>query len=343
MNEKFERFKSGVINSMGFIIVFVVIAVYVAKNFVDIQQSGKTPLEIIADGLFALIFGFSVKVLLGYQGVLSGMSNSRMIQTLDDHASIIKEVDKYLPLLPSFCERENANLRIRRRRTILSRQCLHYEDVFTDDPSRLETAIASRVDAIQIANKRVNDGSLKYKLLVLKERRERRKTRKRIMRCVRKANNVTFTELTQYELTTDGGNKNNPFKFAVNPGIHMTKRSPGLLPASLLVSVLIGYFGFRLIKDPNAATIIAAIVQTGTFVLTGAVQFMKEYLYTMDRYRKSIIRKIDILNQFKQEAEKQNGEPFAIPQEIIHKKSQGENEPCQNSISTNTNEELIPA
>ena len=343
MNEKFERFKSGVINSMGFIIVFVVIGVYVAKNFVDIAQSGKTALEIIADGLFALIFGFSVKVLLGYQGVLRGMNNDKMLDTLEKHANIIKEVDAYLPLLPSFCEKENVCLRIRRRRTILSKQCLHYEDVFTDDPSLLDKAIQERLEAIQIANKRVNDGSFKYKLLAMKEKRERRKVRKKIMRCVRKANNVSFAELTQYELTTDGGNRNNPFKFAVNPGIHMTKRAPGLLPTSIMISVLFGYFAFRLISNPNAATIIAAIVQTGTFILTGALQFMKEYLYTMDRYRKGIVRKIDILNQFKKEAEMQNGEEFAIPEEIIRKKSQGEQEQCQNSNTMTISAELAQA
>lgn len=320
MNEKFDKFKSGVINSMGFIIVAMVIGVYIAKNFVDIAQSGKSPLEIIADGIFALVFGYSVKVVLGYQGVFSGLNSSRMLDTLVAHNEAISAVDKYLPLLPSFCEKENANLRIRKRRAILSTQHLKYEEVFTDDPTLLQEAIQKQMETLKIEGQIIDDGSLKYKWLKFKSKISQKRLKKRIMRCVRKANKVSFVELTPYELTTDGGDRNNPYKFATNPGIHMSKRAPLMLPFSILVAVLFGYFAFKLITDPNWATIIAAIVQTGTFILMGGLQFLKEYLYTVDRFRKTILRKIDILNTFKQEAEANGGQQFAIPEEIIHSK-----------------------
>lgn len=312
---KFEKFKNGVINSIGFIVVGAVVVVFMAKNFVEIGESGKTVSEIIADGIFALVFGWAIKMLLGYQGILSGMNSKKVLDTLNQQATAIKKIECYLPLLPKFCDRENAELRIKRRKLILSKELISYEDVFCDDSSRLQEVIKEKCENIRDDATRIDAKDLRSKLRQAKLFFKRKLKKRAILRCVRKANNVHFAELTQHSLTTDGGRNNNPYKFPEPLAKHISKKAILSLPISILFAVVFGYYGYRLVDNPTWATVIGGLIQIGSFLAVGTLQFLKEYLYSTDTYRKGTVRKIDILERFYAEAS--TGKEFVVPTEII--------------------------
>jgi|GEM_PF-7039921 len=312
---KFEKFKNGVINSIGFIVVGAVVVVFMAKNFVEIGESGKTVSEIIADGIFALVFGWAIKMLLGYQGILSGMNSKKVLDTLNQQAAAIKKIECYLPLLPKFCDRENAELRIKRRKLILSKELISYEDVFCDDSSRLQAVIKEKCENIRDDATRIDAKDLRSKLRQAKLFFKRKLKKRAILRCVRKANNVHFAELTQHSLTTDGGRNNNPYKFPEPLAKHISKKAVLSLPISILFAVVFGYYGYRLADNPTWATVIGGLIQIGSFLAVGTLQFLKEYLYSTDTYRKGTVRKIDILERFYAEAS--TGKEFIVPVEIV--------------------------
>lgn len=312
---KFEKFKNGVINSIGFIVVGAVVVVFMAKNFVEIGESGKTVSEIIADGIFALVFGWAIKMLLGYQGILSGMNSKKVLDTLNQQATAIKKIECYLPLLPKFCDRENAELRIKRRKLILSKELISYEDVFCDDSSRLQEVIKEKCENIRDDTTRIDAKDLRSKLRQAKLFFKRKLKKRAILRCVRKANNVHFAELTQHSLTTDGGRNNNPYKFPEPLAKHISKKAVLSLPISILFAIVFGYYGYRLVDNPTWATVIGGLIQIGSFLAVGTLQFLKEYLYSTDTYRKGTVRKIDILERFYAEAS--TGKDFVVPVEIV--------------------------
>lgn len=312
---KFEKFKNGVINSIGFIVVGAVVVVFMAKNFVEIGESGKTVSEIIADGIFALVFGWAIKMLLGYQGILSGMNSKKVLDTLNQQATAIKKIECYLPLLPKFCDRENAELRIKRRKLILSKELISYEDVFCDDSSRLQDVIKEKCENIRDDTTRIDAKDLRSKLRQAKLFFKRKLKKRAILRCVRKANNVHFAELTQHSLTTDGGRNNNPYKFPEPLAKHISKKAVLSLPISILFAIVFGYYGYRLVDNPTWATVIGGLIQIGSFLAVGTLQFLKEYLYSTDTYRKGTVRKIDILERFYAEAS--TGKEFVVPVEIV--------------------------
>ena len=312
---RFEKFKNGVINSIGFIVVGAVVVVFMAKNFVEIGESGKTVSEIIADGIFALVFGWAIKMLLGYQGILSGMNSKKVLDTLNQQATAIKKIECYLPLLPKFCDRENAELRIKRRKLILSKELISYEDVFCDDSSRLQVVIKEKCENIRDDATRIDAKDLRSKLRQAKLFFKRKLKKRAILRCVRKANNVHFAELTQHSLTTDGGRNNNPYKFPEPLAKHISKKAVLSLPISILFAVVFGYYGYRLVDNPTWATVIGGLIQIGSFLAVGTLQFLKEYLYSTDTYRKGTVRKIDILERFYAEAS--TGKEFVVPVEIV--------------------------
>lgn len=315
MDTRVEKFKNGVVNSIGFIVVFAVVVIYMAKNFVEIGTTGKAVQEIIADGVLALLFGWAIKMLLGYQGILSGMASKTYQNTLASHGQSVTQAEPYLPLLTTFCDKENAELRIKKRRQILSRELLNYEDVFCDDASILERIIKERQDMIR-GDARIDAHDLKSYLERKKLARAREKKRKDILRCVRKANNVHFEELTASKLTTDGGREDNPFKFAEPLSKRMGKKAVSSLPVSLLFAVVFGYYGYQMIANPSWATVIGGLIQVGSYLIVGALQFIKEFLYVTDVYRKSVVRKIDIIDRFIAEAK--SNPNFVIPVEIVH-------------------------
>lgn len=312
---RFEKFKNGVINSIGFIVVGAVVVVFMAKNFVEIGESGKTVSEIIADGIFALVFGWAIKMLLGYQGILSGMNSKKVLDTLNQQATAIKKIECYLPLLPKFCDRENAELRIKHRKLILSKELISYEDVFCDDSSRLQAVIKEKCENIRDDATRIDAKDLRSKLRQAKLFFKRKLKKRAILRCVRKANNVHFAELTQHSLTTDGGRNNNPYKFPEPLAKHISKKAILSLPISILFAVVFGYYGYRLVDNPTWATVIGGLIQIGSFLAVGTLQFLKEYLYSTDTYRKGTVRKIDILERFYAEAS--TGKEFVVPIEIV--------------------------
>lgn len=312
---RFEKFKNGIINSIGFIVVGAVVVVFMAKNFVEIGESGKTVSEIIADGIFALVFGWAIKMLLGYQGILSGMNSKKVLDTLNQQATAIKKIECYLPLLPKFCDRENAELRIKRRKLILSKELISYEDVFCDDSSRLQAVIKEKCENIRDDATRIDAKDLRSKLRQAKLFFKRKLKKRAILRCVRKANNVHFAELTQHSLTTDGGRNNNPYKFPEPLAKHISKKAILSLPISILFAIVFGYYGYRLVDNPTWATVIGGLIQIGSFLAVGTLQFLKEYLYSTDTYRKGTVRKIDILERFYAEAS--TGKEFIVPVEIV--------------------------
>lgn len=319
MDSRFDKFKKGIINSIGFLVVGAVVAVFMAKNFVEIGETGKSVSEIIADGIFALLFGWAIKMLLGYQGILSGMNTRSVQDTILQHGEAVKKIEPLLPMLPSFCEKENAELRIKKRKLILSKELLNYEDIFCDDPTRLEAVIQEKIGSIRSDSSLIDTKDFRSRMRAFKVQIKRRRKRRAILRCVRKANNVHFAELTQHALTTDGGHDGNPFKFPETLARHMSKKAIMSLPISILFAIVFGYYGYRMVDSPSWATVIGGLIQIGSFCAVGTLQFLREFIYSTDTYRKGIVRKIDILDRFCAEASehKLHGQDFVVPVEII--------------------------
>lgn len=317
IDTKWDKFKEGLLNNLGFMMTVIAIAVYMARNFVTIANTGKTIAEIIADGLFALFFSWTIRTLLGYQGILSGMKNKRMLKTLQDHGTVVAKMEPFSPLLESFCEMKNAENRIKRRRKILSRKHLEYNDVFTEDPTRINEIIKNRMAAIEAGENTIDlcDVASSKRKRTLKKRM--RQEREEIYKCIKKANDISLSELTEDSLTTDGGNSDDPYKFSTPLGKWIARRSSASLPVSMAFAVVLGYYGYEFIKDPSIATVIGGLIQVCIFLMYGAWQFLVSYIHTIDTYRKSVVQKINILNEFVVLAGKQNGAKFEAPVEII--------------------------
>jgi len=314
---KWDKFKDWLLNNLGFIVSFGAIAVFIARNFVKIANTGKTISEIIADGLFALFFSWAISTLLGYQGILSGRKDPRMIQTLKDYGAAVKNMEPHSPLLGSFCDMKNAENRIKRRRRILSRKHLEYEDIFTEDQTRINEIIKERMAAIEAGENTIDVGDMASWRRKRALKKRMRKERAEIYKCIKKANDISLSELTEESLTTDNVNSKDPYKFSSPLGRWIARRRIASLPFSIAIALVLGYYGYEFIKNPSLEAVIGGLIQVSIFLCFGVWQFLVSYIHTIDTYRKSIAYKINIINEFIVLAADRHGVKFVPPVEII--------------------------
>lgn len=315
MSDKMDKVKSGLLNSAGFIAVFATAGVFLIRSFIDISATGKSIAEILIDGALSLVFGWVIKMMLAYQGMLNGLNSKAVKDTTRLHGEAIIKIEQYFPLLGDFCDKMNAELRIRKRTIILSKELLRYEDVFNDDHSILEGIIKSRLDAIDVSKSALNTHHLRDRMRWFKCEREKDRKRRSIMRCVSKANNIRLTELSQHELTTDSTNIKDPFRFPDTMPKRMAKRGLSMLGISLALAIPLGYLVIKPGLQSSWEDVIGGLIQICIYIGFGLMQFFKEYFFMIDTYRKGTIRKIDLLNQFYEEAKQ--GVKFVVPAEII--------------------------
>lgn len=311
-NTKLDKARNAFLNNIGFIIVLVVATVYIARSILKIEDTGKSVVEILADGAFALIFGWFVKSLLGEQGILSGLNCKAMNDTLGQHGNAVTAIEKFMPKLPDFCLMKNAKLRIEKRKHIIGRKNLNYDDVFCDDPQRLEKVIEDRLAMFNSSNTSIKVSTFKK----MRERWLKWKERRSILKCVAKANKIKITELSSDTLTSDGGDSTDPYNFGPTIKQYTAKSTASKLGTAVMFAVVFGYLGVSMVDDFSWATLVWAIFQMLAFVVSGVWSFLTSYIHIIDSYRKGIVRKINILKEF-ETLVKDNGGRFVIPDEII--------------------------
>lgn len=64
------------------------------------------------------------------------------------------------------------------------------------------------------------------------------------------------------------------------------------------ISVIIGYYGVKLIEEFNYATLIWNTLQVGLFLIMGVIKMYQAYSFITDEFRGRIIKKIDNLQKF---------------------------------------------
>ena len=65
------------------------------------------------------------------------------------------------------------------------------------------------------------------------------------------------------------------------------------------MAIIFGYFGVTLVSEINLALIIWNTLQIVMYITGGVIGMYSAYMFIVDDYRMSIIRKIDQLQRFK--------------------------------------------
>ena len=125
---------------------------------------------------------------------------------------------------------------------------------------------------------------------------------KRQKKAYLRALKLKIKPLTSSNLTSDGIRADNPFDFGKSKREYIGQRNALDTVMKLLMAVIFGYFGVSLAGEINVASLIWNGLQIILYITGGVIQMYSSYMWIVDDYRGSIIKKIDYLQKFKKYA-----------------------------------------
>ena len=270
MNEKMRR---ELRSNVFFIVVALISLVYMARSFVTVVETGKSVLEIVADGALGAVFGFLISKLLSLQGLAKGEVQEQVVATNRLHAEVVESIVPVIDRLDAWCEMKNAeNVRVCKSR-VLATEGLTYEEYLADAYTIVEEGRPRQVS--------------KSGLTPAKRR------------AVQRADRLRLTPLTAGALTADGAKALDPYDFGMDKEAYERRRDMRQIVSKVGCGLLFGYFGVRLLTDFSLDSLIWTALQLAALLAMGAVAYLRAYFFVVDYDRHRIIRKIDNLQKFK--------------------------------------------
>ena len=271
----------------GYIVVVLISLVYVASSLINISKSGKTVYEIIGAGVLSLIVGIMINGVFRSIGVRRGDEDERTVATNELHAKTVEEISPYIDMLDEFCERENKRVLREIRTRILVREGMKYSDYFDEDGAAKSTTLPSAELPPPPAQGRLGtEGMDKAKC-----------------KAYRRALRVKVKPLVSSNLTSDGVKANEPFDFGKSKREYTARHNAGDVVVKLLMAIIFGYFGVSLASEVNVASLIWNGLQIVLYITGGVIQMYNSFMWVVDDYRGSVVKKIDYLQKFKRTVE----------------------------------------
>ena len=311
---KKDSFTEMFYKNAGYIVVVLISLVYVASSLINISKSGKTVYEIIGAGALSLIVGIMINGVFRSIGIRRGDEDERTVATNALHAKAVDEVVPYIDRLDEFCERENRRALREIRTRILAREGMKYGDYFDDEGNAINAKCKLNSPSVLLPNpppsteggtdiESENEAKayrsyvgrhLLHRVHHGQDARERARARS-----YKKALRVKLKPLLSSNLTSDGVKANAPFDFGKSKREYTTRRSASDAVIKVLMAVIFGYFGVSLASEINVASIIWNGLQIVLYVTGGVIQMYNSFMWVVDDYRGSVIKKIDYLQKFK--------------------------------------------
>lgn len=273
MNEKTKNFLR---KSLGYLIVALVSAIYIATAFIQIDKTGKTVARIIADGAIVFLLGFFINRSFDLQGIMDGEKDEKFQASLVLHGETVVKISPHIDKLDEWCSLKNAeNLRLQRTR-ILASEGLKYTDYFNDDGSAKEITI--------------DESKLQNELLCREEKRR--------IACFNKALHLKLTPISAGELTSEGVKISDPYNLGRTKEQYEKQTSILDIVSKIVIAVIFGYYGVSLVQNFSYAHLIWNGLQVIVFILTGYIKMNNSYLFITGEYRGRIVKKINYLEMF---------------------------------------------
>lgn len=253
-----DYFKQNII----YYVIFLACAVYLTYGFIKVEETGKTPHDIIVDSSIILLFGMCTAKLFSTQGIILGEKNEDVILTNNLHAESVDGINDDIDKLDEFCEEITEVTLRKEQERFLNRAGVKYCDFKnkTYDKSKLDLAD-------------------KWYIF--------------------KAKTLRITPLTSSDLTSDDNKPGDPLYLGRTKKQYVRQSNASDVISRLVVAVIFGYYTARLINNFDWGSLIWIGLQIVFFLLMGALKMISSYFFIVDELRARKIRKIDWLTKFK--------------------------------------------
>lgn len=250
------------------IAIVAIALVFVLRSVITIGQTGRTVSEILADGFMTLLFGFLVSRLLEAKGIFNGELSRDYRTTMLEYAKVIDVVTPYIDRLDDFCKGKNeAKLKEMRTKILLS-------------------------------------AGIKYEVYADKDFDESKYSPEK-QKIIAEANNAKLPEeLSTRFLTSEDGKvlKKKEFGRTVSQYVKSSTRYD--LISKVGICIAFSYFGVSLSTSFSWSVLVWYVIQIGLLIILGVWKYLNAYSFVVGEHRNRIIRKINLLYEFRNEEER---------------------------------------
>jgi hypothetical protein len=225
----------------------------------------------------AAILGYSVCRVFEKQGFIAGKKDKRMKDAKERHGKLVDEVAPDLDLLDYYCEERTKSALKIRRTSILSGQGMKYDTFFDKDGNIVDEAFK-----------------------IPKEKDKEIEARNRAKRkALKEAIKAKVTALTSNSLTGNAGVEYDPFYFGMTQKQFARQSAGWDVVSKLITGGIFGYYGIKMLQDPDWGYIIWTSVQAATFLVAGGLKYLSAFLFIVEDTIDGIVKKMDNLQKFK--------------------------------------------
>ena len=281
-------------DSMGYLSILALAAVYLLTSFITITAKDKTPVQIIIDGFAFTALSMAMDRLFSLQGYRSGERDERVIATSEAHGAAVQEAAEWFDKLEAWCNQKTMETLRGIRQTILACCGLCYDKLFDENgegrgyyPAPIPPEI--RVTPQDNRRSRREKGRLQQNFLKSEAARER---------CYMRACRVTLTPLTPGTLTGTSGKVSDPYNFGTSTLAHERQESKTGALLKAVMMFVIGYWGVELIENFSYEILLLRALQISLALALGVIRMYRSYMYVTEEQRGNVVKKIDCLQMF---------------------------------------------
>lgn len=256
LDKTLDFFKRNIYN---FILV-VVSFVFIFKDIIQIEETGKSVLEIVADSVISFVMAMTFNIILGKKGIISAQKLQSYADCMVTYSEEIEKTNDKIEYLEDFCEYKNNNKLKLIQKRILTKVCINYEDY-------------------------VNGKLEMYNL---------NKDQKKALKKVKK---ISFHYLTPENLLSETDTRYEKGKKDMTLSEFEKSQNFQDTISKIVCALIFGYFGVSGLTG-GWAEIIWGSIQIGLWLIMGLCKYVQNYSYVKDVYQQKIYRKINLLIEF---------------------------------------------
>lgn len=253
-----DKFGNWLRHNVENIILVFICAIYILRGVAEIEESGKTVLEILADGAIAFLCGYLIKGIMGRKGILKGLTSPKFVATTNAYGKKKEEISGFVEELYPFCIKTNAERLKQRQTEFLLKHAMSYDHFINGlyDVDKEKKKIADKCRKIKV---------FEYNPVMLTNAYDNAKSEEELL-------TATIQKYERSQLVQN-------------------------FVLGIVFAVLFGYYGFKP-GAFNLANISWAALQVAFFWANGKLKELNAYLFVAETLRGKIKRVIDILDEF---------------------------------------------
>ena len=250
-------------DNISTIAIVLMSVVYVFYGIVELEDSKKTILEIVADCGVSFAYGFSIKCLLNNQGVSNGEKARSFINVKNFYCGLLDTISPIQHYLGNFCDMQNEITLKKAQTAILKSELLSYDDF-----------INNRIDINKLDKKQ--------------------------KKAYYRARNIKINFISEGILLSDQKNFIDTGQdIKANKNDYLKKSNKATLIIMILTAFLFGYFGVDRNQGFNWNGAIWSMVQVAYYLGIGVIQYFSGYTFITDTYKTTLVRKSNYIEKFK--------------------------------------------